>query len=257
MVKREKKVNFIIVGTQKGGTTALDFYLRQHPNIEMASKKEVHFFDRDDRYLRWRNFAYYHKHFNFKDPNKVIGEATPSYMYSETAIKRIYQYNPEIKLIAVLRNPIDRAYSHWNMARQNKFEPLTFTQAVAKEKQRCREHLPGICQRYSYTDRGFYSEQIRRMQRYFDDNQLLFIRHENLKQDPATVLKQVSDFLDIDAVTGIQAKDIHSKPYDTRISDAEREMLSELYYFEIKQLERILGWDCSDWLSPSAKQKRV
>ncbi|TLU67308.1 sulfotransferase domain-containing protein [Thalassotalea litorea] len=257
MVNSNSKVNFIIAGTQKGGTTALDFYLRQHPGIAMASKKEVHFFDRDDRYQRWRNIAYYHKHFNFSNKEKIVGEATPSYMYSSDAIERIYQYNPEIKLIAVLRNPIDRAFSHWNMTRLNKFEPLSFSQAITKEQVRCRRHLPGICQRYSYIDRGFYTEQIRRMRRYFDDTQLLFIRHESLKQNPAETLHRVTEFLQVSPFPAIQPKDIHSKPYDTKMSEVERARLNELYYYEIKQLERMLNWDCSAWLTTTPQQKTV
>ncbi|WP_394175038.1 sulfotransferase family protein [Thalassotalea litorea] len=257
MVKRKPIVNFIIAGTQKGGTTALDFYLRQHPEIEMAKKKEVHFFDRDDRYQRWRNIAYYHKNFNVKSNNALIGEATPSYMYSGDAIKRIYEYNPDIKLICVLRNPIERAYSHWNMARQNQFEALPFGLSIEKEADRIRQHLPSICQRYSYIDRGFYSEQIRRMQRYFNAEQLLFIRHESLKQSPTETLAKVTDFLQISPFPKIQAKDVHSRPYETTMSATERARLNDIYYYEIKQLERMLGWDCSAWLPPSSQQKTV
>ncbi|TKB46910.1 sulfotransferase domain-containing protein [Thalassotalea mangrovi] len=257
MSKANRLVNFIIVGTQKGGTTALDFYLRQHPDITMANKKEVHFFDHDNRYHRWRNLAYYHSHFDFSDANKVIGEATPSYMYCEAAIKRIYQYNAKIKLIAILRNPVERAYSHWNMARLNKFESLPFRQAIAEERHRCQQLLPDICHRYSYTDRGFYSEQIRRLQRYFPDPQLLFLRHEWLKQSPAEALKSVTDFLNVSPFIEIEAKEVHSRPYANCLSDRDRQYLLELYELEIKQQEKLLNWDLGDWRKARPERKSM
>ena len=128
------KIGFIICGTQKGGTTALDRYLRLHPEICMANKKEVHFFD-SDKYFQKQNpdFSKYHFHFNPKDHHKIIGEATPIYMYWENAIKRIHNYNPNMKLIAVLRNPTARAFSHWNMERDKGRENRTFLTAILDE----------------------------------------------------------------------------------------------------------------------------
>ena len=97
------RIDFIIAGTQKGGTTALYEYFRLHQNICMADKKELHFFD-EDRYFEKKNpnYSKYHKYFNPNEHSQVIGEATPIYMYWNKSIERIYVYNPQIKLIIIL-----------------------------------------------------------------------------------------------------------------------------------------------------------
>ena len=125
------RIDFIIAGTQKGGTTALDEYFRSHQNICMADKKEVHFFD-EDRYFEKKspNYSKYHKYFSPNDYSQVIGEATPIYMYLSKAIERIHVYNPQIKLIIILRNPIDRAFSHWNMENSGVLQMIDFLQSL-------------------------------------------------------------------------------------------------------------------------------
>ena len=103
--KFDFQIGFIICGTQKGGTTALDRYLRMHPEICMADKKEVHFFDNDNFFIDKKpDYLKYHLNFSPRDHHKIIGEATPIYMYWKNSIKRIHNYNPDMKLIAVLRN---------------------------------------------------------------------------------------------------------------------------------------------------------
>ena len=132
--KLDFKVGFIICGTQKGGTTALDFYLRLHNQICMADKKEVHFFDKDELFQRNKlDYSHYHSFFTPNSSHKIIGEATPIYMYWKNVVKRIYSYNPFIKLILVLRNPARRAFSHWNMETQRKRENRTFWKAINEE----------------------------------------------------------------------------------------------------------------------------
>ena len=125
------RIDFIIAGTQKGGTTALYEYFRLHQNICMADKKELHFFD-EDRYFEKKNpnYSKYHRYFSPNEHSQIIGEATPIYMYWNKSIERIHVYNPKIKLIIILRNPIDRAFSHWNMERDKGRESRTFLKAI-------------------------------------------------------------------------------------------------------------------------------
>jgi hypothetical protein len=136
-------VNFLICGTQKGGTSALDAYLKEHPQICMAEQKEVHFFDNEDLF-RHKKPAYdiYHSAFSPKVSHKLLGEATPIYMYWYSAPLRIWKYNHSMKLIILLRNPIDRAYSHWNMERVRNTDCVSFWEAIQSEQKRCRESLP-------------------------------------------------------------------------------------------------------------------
>ena len=121
------KVGFLIAGTQKGGTSALDAYLREHPDICMANQKEVHFFDNEAIFNGDNSdYAVYHAAFSLKTSQQLLGESTPIYMYWHAAPKRIWQYNPDMKFLIMLRNPIDRAYSHWNMERGRKRDSLSF-----------------------------------------------------------------------------------------------------------------------------------
>src|SRR5687768_5412221 len=109
------RLNFLVMGAQKSGTTALAYFLMQHPEIYMPPDKEVHFFD-NDRLFRGRSavdYRAYHNALNVPPGARMVGEATPIYMYWKPAPKRIKQYNPVTKMIFILRNPIDRAYSHY------------------------------------------------------------------------------------------------------------------------------------------------
>jgi len=244
-----KQVDFIICGTQKGGTSALDAYLREHPEICMADRKELHFFDNEEIFCNTTpDYSIYHAAFTIKSSYKLIGEATPIYMYWYDAPRRIWQYNSDMKLLVILRNPIERAYSHWNMERLRNAETLSFWDAIQSETERCRQALPYQHRVYSYIDRGFYVEQLRRIWTYFTKEQVLVLKNENLKYKPKETLKEVYHFLGVDSCYWFNRKVVHSLPYTFRIADREKEYLKHIYEYEIRSLERILGWDCSDWL---------
>lgn len=243
-------VDFVICGAQKGGTSVLDVYLREHPEICMAERKEVHFFDAEPLFEKGvPDYSQYHSCFKPQAAHRLIGEATPIYMYWHNAPGRIWEYNPDMKLIAVLRNPIDRAYSHWNMERARNSETLSFWDAIQNEQQRCREALPYQHRVFSYVDRGFYSEQLRRLWFYFSRDNVLVLKNEHLRDQPNETLEKVCGFLGVDNFENINARDVHSLPYPSGMNDREKEYLRRLYEYEIKNIERVLGWDCSDWLA--------
>jgi hypothetical protein len=247
------QVAFIIAGTQKGGTTALDSYLRQHPDVCMARVKEPHFFDTDEYFTSHAvDYQHYHDFFPPDAAPRLCGEATPIYMYWHDAPRRIWEYNPKIKLILLLRNPITRAYSHWNMETRRAIENLSFTQALATEAERCRSAAPYQHRHYSYQDRGFYSEQLRRLWRFFPPAQTLVLKSEYLRQHPQRFFDQVCDFLHISHHPLILSHNIHALPYAHPISYADQEYLQKYYYYEIKQLQQMLSWDCRDWLDDTA-----
>jgi hypothetical protein len=243
------KVNFLIVGAQKSGTTALDWYLRNHPQVEMANIKEVHFFDNEAHFINEVDYSKYHTAFENRFYNTIKGEATPIYMYWNAAPERIWKYNPNMKLIAILRNPIERAFSHWNMQRDRGYDVLSFSDAIRKETERCREVLPLQHRLYSYVDRGFYTEQLRRLWHYFPKDQTLILKHESLKFDLSNTLSKISAFLHIEEFKSVKYEDTHSRQYVSQMTEADRSCLCNLFYSEIKHLESILGWDCNDWLT--------
>lgn len=246
----DKKVNFLICGTQKGGTTALDAYLREHPQICMANKKEVHFFD-NESYFRSNkpDYSKYHEFFQPNTSQKLFGETTPSYMYWYSAPRRVWEYNPNMKFIIILRNPITRAYSHWNMQRDLKREHLSFLDAIRNERKRCREELPLQNRPFSYIDRGFYTEQIRRIWHYFPKSQTLFLKSEDLRSNPRLIINKVCDFLNVSRFNKVESIISHSRPYTSALDEKQKIYLKSVFEFEIRELESILGWNCSDWLN--------
>lgn len=244
------KVDFIICGTQKGGTSALDMYLRAHPEICMANKKEVHFFDTEDNFRNGApDYARYHAFFTPEPRHKVVGEATPIYMYWRDAARRIWQYDPGMKIIVILRNPISRAYSHWNMECQRKAEHASFWDAITNEEDRCREALPFQHRVYSYIDRGFYLEQLRRLWAFFPKNQVLILRNEELQSNPNDTLQKVFAFLGVTPLPLMNAVNVQGFPHTSSMRDVERDYLRSAFEYEIRSIERVLGWDCSNWLS--------
>jgi len=245
----KRQVDFVICGTQKGGTTALDEYLREHSEICMAEKKEVHFFNDDKYFLNGENnYSKYQSHFAPKKKHKLLGEASPVYMYWEKAPKRIWEYNPNMKLIVLLRNPIERAYSHWNMMRLNGDDELQFSDAITQEKDRCGKTWSLQRRLYSYTDRGFYVGQLRRLWKYFPRKNILIIKSDMLKHEPEIVLQDVCEFLYIEPFKKIHEKNVHSLPYTKSICEKERNKLKSMFQLEIRDLEKELKWDCSEWL---------
>lgn len=248
---KRKRVDFLVVGVQKAGTSALSEYMNNHASLQMASKKEVHFFNKEKHFKDGNpNYKKYHKFFDWTDRSKVYGEVTPIYFYWTNACQRIWEYNPRMKIVAILRNPIHRAYSHWGMERQRGREFKDFGFSIRNERERARTDLPLQHQQFSYVDRGFYADQVRRYQRYFPDEQLLFIKYEDFRSDQVRSLKQIFKFI------GVSAKDFdysykekRKTKFKTKISDKDKEYLLECYRGDILSVEHILGWDCSDWLA--------
>ena len=219
--KKNRKIDFIIAGTQKGGTTALDYYLRKHPEIGMGNNKELHFFDNETNFSKSKtNYSNYHNCFDFKDNKTVYGEATPIYMYWKPSCKRIWEYNPHIKLIFILRNPITRAFSHWNMEYDRGADKETFSNAIKNEDLRVKKALPFQHRVYSYIDRGFYTKQIERLRKYFDEKQLLFIKYEDFKTNQEFKLKEIFTFISVDPDNfTFEYETIHKRGQHAKISN--------------------------------------
>ena len=242
-------VDFVIAGTQKGGTTALDHYLRQHPDIGMASQKEVHYFDNEAHFSQSPDYSVYHGFFDWDDGARVHGESTPVYMYWHPAPVRMQAYSASLKIILSLRNPVERAFSHWNMERGRGNDDMPFMEAIEQESTRCREAVNGQHRVFSYTDRGFYSKQIRRILDHFPLEQLLVIRHEALRMAPESTMATVTDFLGVAPLRHLEPEDVFPTTYERQMTERERDYLRELYREEVNSLEALLGWDLTAWRS--------
>lgn len=190
--------NFLIIGAQKSGTTSLYYYLKQHPDIFMYPGKEIHFFTYmqepiSDCHI---SIAEYQSLFSNVKGQRAVGEASPSYIYSKAAPERIKAYNPDMRLIAVLRNPVDRAYSNYLHALRRGQEPLEdFCQALQAEEERITN---GWNFMFHYVAKGYYSEQLRRYYQHFDKTLLKIILLEDLRKAPSSTIKGIYQFLQVD-----------------------------------------------------------
>lgn len=244
------KVNFLVCGTQKGGTTALYNYLLGHPGICLANTKEVHFFDSDKNFESAElDYSPYHNNFTISSTPKIIGEITPIYMYWKSCPQRIWEYNKRMKIILLLRNPIERAYSHWNMEVSRGNESLSFIEAIRQENSRLITTPNKQHRIYSYIDRGFYSFQIKRIWEFFSKDQVLILESESLKKEPKQVLEKITSFLSVASFEEIIPLKAHEGKYDGDINENEKEILKRIYQHEIQELEKMLEWNCSNWLT--------
>jgi hypothetical protein len=241
-------VDFVIGGAQKGGTSALDSFLRQHPEICLPqTKKELHFFDNEKEFQKKPSYRHYHKHFKPEKKHRAIGEATPIYMYWNSAPSRIWTYNPKMKWILILRNPVERAFSAWNMETKRGADKLSFAEAIEQESKRCRKALPLQHRVFSYLDRGFYAAQVRRLFNIFGEDNCLVLLSEDLRGDHAKTLRKVFEFLKIDPSVSPPEASVFQHDYEGQMDAGLRTRLTNIFHFDIKELERLLRKDLSTW----------
>lgn len=243
-----EKVGFSVVGVQKSGTSALAKFMSTHPEIRLTVNKEGHFFDHNDYFTQGcPDYSSYHAMYESAD-EALYGDVTPSYIYLPYVPARMYQYNPSFKLIVLLRNPLDRAYSQWNMQRQRGIDTRSFIDAVRGEDEVLRPGMSVDSKRFAYVDRGYYTEQLRRLYHYFAPEQVMVLKQEALLEEHDSVLKTLFQFLGVNDEIIVPASVVHSREYVCDMDVDAKEYLLYLYEYEIKQLERMLGWDCSNWL---------
>jgi hypothetical protein len=177
---------YIIAGAMRSGTTALNSYLREHPDVAVSSTKEVHFFDSFyDRGVEW-----YREQFPHSESARAVGEATPNYMFSTTALDRIKETLPDVKLVVMLRNPIDRAYSHyWHDKARGKTEG-DFGENVKRE-------MDGD-QGLNYIARGRYRAQIEHILERFPPTALHVEVFEDMVDRPDDLYASVCRFIGVD-----------------------------------------------------------
>ena len=162
-------------------------------------------------------------------------------------MERIHAYNPQIKLIILLRNPIDRAFAHWNMQRFKGREPLDFLDALKEEPHRIAQSLSIESRRFAYLDRGFYSAQLERVWKFFPHEQVKIIKFEDFRDRKEQTLDSIFDFLGVKRIRNIRDKDRNVVPYQRGMTPDERKYLVEAFAAEIAKLEQMLGWDLADW----------
>ena len=181
--------NYVVIGAAKSGTTSLAYYLAAHPEVFMAPFKEVRFFDREDH---WQHgVGWYRSHFVGAEGKLAIGEATPAYLAVPQAVERMASVIPSARLIAVLRNPVDHAYSHYWHARLWDSEARSFAEVVDAGE---GAGDPAA----AYLADGRYVEQLRRVRAHYPAESLLVLLLEDLAEQPAATFSRVCSFLGVD-----------------------------------------------------------
>ena len=199
------RIGFMIVGAQKCGTTALAHFLSQHPEIGMASPKEVHLFDTPKYSRDWTPEQIderYRSFFDYRGDVSIRGESTPIYMFLPEIARELQRYNPELKLIVLLHDPVERALSHYYMEKNRGKEPRPLWWALMREPfrlRRCKDaRACGSAMRVcSYRRRGLYSLQLRNLYRFFDRDRILVVRTRDLRAHHHVVLRRVFAFLGV------------------------------------------------------------
>ena len=235
--------DFLVLGTQKGGTTSLQLLLNQHPNVFLAPGKEVHYFSK-----HWeQSQAWYASHYKDAAPGQQRGDITPFYLFHPQAPQRIHSLLPNARLIVLLRDPVERALSQYFHSARLGFESLTLEEALAAEPERLRTDSPLHLQEHSYVSRSRYVEQLDRYEELFSAQQLLVMKSEAMFADPATTWQQIESFLGLPTspCPSTLAKANAGRDEAIGVSDAIRNALrQQLKATALEVRERYgFGWD--------------
>jgi hypothetical protein len=245
--------NFIIVGAQKAGTTSLFGYLEGHPQCIPASTKEIHYFDRRAD----KSVASYRMHFPLMAElaGKQTFESSPYYMCEPRVPARVKALLPEVKLIFLLRNPVTRAYSHYQHSVLRRREPLSFEDGLEAEADRIAgeeakmmaepNYLSHAHQHFSYLLRGVYVDQLHCWSKHFPSRQMLILEAERMFKHPAEVFREVLDFLELDRWQPATFENLNSGRYKEPMKPTTRAKLEAYFAPHNKRLYDYLGWRTS------------
>ena len=247
--------HFVVIGGMKCGTTTLFYLLKDHPDFRSPIRKEIHFFDREYRHgERW-----YRAHFPFRSTGTshrwVTGEASPFYLIHPFTPSRMAKLLPQARLLVLLRNPVARAYSHYQQICRMGWETLSFEDALAEEEERITPDLEKMSddplyhgesfRRYSYAARGRYAEQLERWLPHYSRQQILVVRSESFLKDTDEVYGKMLQFL------GMRSWSIANVP-NRRVANYEpmlpatKERLRAYFEPENRKLSQLLG-ESFDW----------
>ena len=194
----------------------------------MIDHPRRHFFDDEGRFAGKVSYDILHEGIELKPNSSITGSCTPIYTYWKPAMERIRNYHPGIKLIILLRNPINRAFSQWNMNWDRQRETLGFLEAIAAEVNE-RETSPfSQSRRRSYVDRGYYFEQVERVFRFFPRDQVRVIKFEEFRKTTAETVNEVFRFLGVKPLAKIKNREQNRIPYERKIAPEERRYLYSL-----------------------------
>lgn len=233
-------------------------YLDQHPQIQLSRVKEIHYFDLN----YWKPYFIYRSYFPIKNGNFLTGEASPYYVFHPLVAERIKKHLPKAKFIVMLRDPIKRAYSHYNMERRKGKDDIdTFKKAIQKEDKRLHGELEKISNgsshyssfphmTYTYLSRGKYYEQLSAWYKVFPKEQFCILKSEDFFEDPKKELKKVYDFLGVDETYPTNLTPMNVGNYAEEIDQAIIDYCKRYFREDADSLRDLIGdqfsWDAND-----------
>jgi hypothetical protein len=228
--------DFLIIGAAKSGTSTLYNLLRFHPHVRAAAHREIHYFDQNfEKGVEW-----YRVHFrpgtNRGGRRTITGESSPSYLAGKQVPQRVAEVVPEARLIALLRNPVDRAYSHYQMDVRVGQMRLSFEQVIDEA-----EISRGKSRRYLV--RGIYVDQLKRWHQFFDREQLLVLKSEDFFSTTQDTLKRILNFLDLPKWEPDRVPVKNKGHYTQQMSPETRERLRDYFEPHNQRLYDYLGTD--------------
>ena len=293
--------NFLIIGAAKAGTTALHEYLQQHPQIYMTPTKETNFFAVEGKEVNFQgvgdealkefsitDIETYQAQFAGVATEKAIGEACPCYLYYPQAASRIKQYLPDVRLIVILRNPVDRAYANFLHTVRDDREPCReFALALQDEPNRIANNWEWF---WHYIQVGFYGKQLKHYYEIFPASQIKIYLYEDLKENAIALLQDIFRWLEVDDTfvsdmalrpnksgmpknkllhqiltkpnplktllkplfpAKIRQKIQHQNLNTPQISQEVRQRLLDIYRADILQCQDLINRDLEPWLAGS------
>jgi hypothetical protein len=240
--------SFLLIGAQRAGTTSLYAQLVRHPQVLPSLRKEVQYFTLHHA----RGEAWYRAHFPTERAlaarRAVCGEATPYYLFHPLAPERAHHLLPDVRLLVVLREPVARAFSHYQHSRARGRETLGFEAALEREAERlaAEGERPGFAhQHFSYFARGLYAEQLRRWLAWYPREHLLVLRFEELEADPQACVARSVAFLGL-APAALPPPSVRNRGEYAPLEGALRAELARRYAPHNRALEDLLGLSL-DW----------
>jgi hypothetical protein len=248
--------DFLIIGAQRSGTGSLYFSLLDHPRVTGPKIKEVHWFDSRNWNKTNRYRSYFPRAQEVTEQGLIVGEATPYYLFHPAVPRRVVDQLPRVKCIAVLRDPVDRAYSHWKHEKTRGVEPLDFREAIEAEAERLASvpsvgsvgvdgdaGLPVAHQRYTYVSRGQYAKQLSRWLTVVPKERMLVLKSEDFFSEPDSVLRIAWQFLGAEPPEQQGAVKHLNQRFASGLSDEMRSWLAPRFEQDSRELHRLVGID--------------
>ena len=262
--KQNFKVNIFIIGAQKSGTSALHSYMLNHREIIGGKVKEINYFNHKEKYAKGDNW--YHNQFVkplFYKPKKYFIDSTPQYITDENVAEMIFQYNPNAHIIVLLRNPVERAYSAWNMYKQfseftdvnrkkladrhaslqnrKLFYNFITTNPFPSFEDFAEKELKNIDTYPRILKKGIYVEQLIPYYKLFPKNKITIIESKDFKQNKLEYLNLIFDKLELSNIQDLTLEDVHKREYVSKMKLETKNKLIEFYKPYNEKLSELTG----------------